>query len=237
MFIRWINPVIGMVTLASVACPQTDAWAQQSEGSPAPVSTLRAAAASPPVTAPLEERIAAARSVKVMTSILDIELGSALDEAHEKLDKLCSTGTPPKEEGGDDDKKGHDADEKSERVGGEKEQTEHKPDAGEEQEEGHKVLWQLAGTDYSAVYITADDKERIESITGFLRPEKQLPFAVIGEVSKAPVKGDDSVVWDVLRPGQPLFRVVARGSNGKAASIRLFVVRQKPGRTALFKGK
>ena len=101
------------------------------------------------------------------------------------------------------------------------------PNAGEEQEEGHKVLWQLAGTDYSAVYITADEKERIDSITAFVRPEKQMPSDAVGEVAKAPVKDDSSVVWDVLRPGQPLFRVVAKGSNGKVSSIRLFVVQHK----------
>ena len=237
MAMRWINSISGLVILTFVPCAQNRARAQRDEGSPARVSTAPAATASPPVTAPLEERIAAARSVNVVTSILGIELGSALDEAHEKLDKLCAPGTPPREEGEDAGKKEHDADEKSEKAGDEKEQREHKPDAGEEQEEGHKVLWQPAGTDYSAVYITADDKERIDSITGFLRPEKQMPFDEVGEVSKAPVKDGNSVVWDVLRPDQPLFRVVARGSNGKASSIRLFVVRRKSGGSVPRKAK
>ena len=193
MLIRSICLVIGVVFLAFVTCLQTEAWAQQSENSPAPMSTLRAATASPPVTASLEERIAAARSVRVMNSILDIELGSELDEAHEKLDKLCSPGTLPKEEGGDKDKKGHDAEEKSDEVGGEKGQLEHNPEAGEEQDEGLKV-------------------------------------------SKSPIKDHNSVVWDVLRPDQPLSLVVAIGSNGKADSIRLFVVRQRSSGTISYKG-
>lgn len=224
---RWIHPVIGLVILASVPFGRTGVWAQQSDRSPLHAPTLPAEVASPPVTAPLEERISAARSVKVVTSILGIQLGSALDEAHEKLDKLSAPGTPPKEEGGEDEKKEHDADEKREKAGDEKEEQEDKPKVGEEQEEGHKVLWQLAGTDYSAIYITADDKERIDSITGFLRPERQMPFNAVGEVSKAPAKDDNSVVWDVLRPDQPLFRVVAKGSNGKASSILIYVVRHK----------
>ncbi len=237
MAIRWIHPVIGLAVLACVPFGQTGVWAQQGDSSAVRVPVLPAGTALPPVTAPLEERISAARSVKVVTSILGIELGSALDEAHEKLDKLSAPGIPPKEEGGDDEKKEHDADEKKEKAGEEKEERDRKPNVGEEREEGHKVLWQLAGTDYSAVYITADDKERVDSITGFLRPEKQMPFDVVGEVSKAPVKDDNSVVWDVLRPDQPLFRVVAKGSNGKASSLRLFVIRRKSGELVPYKGK
>ena len=64
-----------------------------------------------------------------------------------------------------------------------------------------------------------------------------MPFDVVGEVSKAPVRDDSSVVWDVLRPDQPLFRVVAKGSNGKASSLRLFVVRRKSGEPVPYKGK
>ena len=235
MAIRWIRPVFGLVVLAFAPVGQTGAWAQQSSSGRVPTSP--AAITSPLATASLEERISAARSVKVATSILGIELGSELDEAHEKLDKLCAPGIPPKEEGGAEEKKEHDADEKDEKAGDEKERRQSKPDVGEEREEGHKVLWQLAGTDYSAVYITADDKERIDSITGFLRPEKQMPFDAVGEVSKAPARDDQSVVWDVLRPGQPLFRVVAKGSNGKASSIRLFVVRRKAGEPIPYKGR
>ena len=236
MATRWIKPVLGLVALASFPFAPIAMWAQQS-ASPLPrVSAARATTVSPPVTASLEERIAAARSAKVITSILGIELGSALDEAHEKLDKLSAPGTPPKEEGGDAEKKEHDTDEQSEKPREEKEPREHNPEVGEEREEGHKVLWQLAGTDYSAVYVTADDRERIDSITGFLRPEKQTPFNAIGEISKAPVKDDSSVVWDVLRPDEPLFRVVAKGSNGKASSIRLFVVRRKSGGPTSSKG-
>ena len=176
--------------------------------------------------------MAAARSVEVVTSLVGIELGSDLDEAHEKLDKLCAPGTQPKEEGEEAGEKEHAADAKKAGDAGEHETQPARPKAGEEQEEGHKVLWQLAGTDYRALYVTADDKEHIDSITGFLRPERQMPFTTVGEVSKAPVKDDHSVVWDVLRPGQPLFRVVASGSDGKASSIRLFVVQRKSGSAA-----
>ena len=216
--------------------------AQQAASSPARISPSSAApAAPPPATASLEERIAAARSVKVMTSILGIELGSDLDEAHEKLDRLCIPGTHPKEEGGKDEEK--EREEKAHHSGGEKEEAneesrraEQEPRLGEEKEEGYKVLWRLADPDYSAIFITADDKEHINSITGILRPDKQMLFDHIGEVSKAPLKDNDSVVWDVLRPGHPLFRVVARGADGKAGTIRLFVVHGKTGGVVRYNG-
>jgi len=35
---------------------------------------------------------------------------------------------------------------------------------------------------------------------------------------------DRTVAWDVVRQGQPLIRVVARGENRKATSITFFVV-------------
>ena len=160
--------------------------------SPTPEDTVKDAS--------FEERLAAAKSVQVLTSILGIGLGDELDAAHQKLDKLTDPAQPPKEEGGD---------------AGEE---------GQEREEGHKVLWQLASTDYRAIFIIADDKERITAVTGFLRPDKALPFDKIGELAKAPILSQTSVAWDVVRPGQPHFRVVAHGDRRQATQISIFVV-------------
>ena len=157
-----------------------------------PLPTAPVEASSAPAraaTAPLEERIAAACSVKVMDSILGIELGSELDEAHEKLDPLSAPGTPPKEEGGEDEKT-RDREEKG--AVGTKPDMKGKP--GADESEGHKILWQLDGTDYSAVYITVDDREHILSITGILRPGKEMSFDQVGEVAKAPVHDEQAVV-------------------------------------------
>ncbi len=135
---------------------------------------------------------------------MGVELGSALEEAHARFDKLSDPATPPKEE-------------------------------GEEAEEGNdegaargarKVLWQFAETDYSAVFIKTDDKQRIASITAIVRPGKEEPFDKIGEVEKAPVRSTAQVAWDVIRPGRPLFRVVAQGTEGKASTINIFLVKR-----------
>ena len=145
--------------------------------------------------APYKDRLAAAQSVKVMISILGLELGSTLEKAHAKLDKLSDPAHPPKEE-----------------------------------EEGpeRKVLWQLARTDYSAVFVKSDARKRITYINAFLRPGKEIPFEKIGDAKKAPLQDVNTIAWDVLRPKRPLFRVVAKGADRKANNIAIFVVK-RPG--------
>jgi len=143
--------------------------------------------------APYEDRLAAAQSVKVTISILGLELGSTLEKAHAKLDKLSDPAHPPKEEA-----------EGSER----------------------KVLWQLARTDYSAVFVKSDERKRITYINAFLRPGKETPFEKIGDTKKAPLQDVNTIVWDVLRPRGPLLRVVAKGADHKANTITIFVVKR-----------
>ncbi len=141
-----------------------------------------------------------ASTVKVVTSILGVELGSTLQEAHARLDKLSDPATPPKEEA----QKGSENAARGTR----------------------KVLWQFAETDYSAVFIKTDYDQRIASISAIVRPGKELPFDQIGEVEKAPIRSQAQVAWDVIRPGRPLFRVVAQGTEGKASTINIFLVKR-----------
>jgi hypothetical protein len=150
----------------------------------------------------LKERLAAAKSVKVQTNILGIELDSPLETAHTKLDSLVDPAKPPIEEKEDAD--------------------------GDEGE--HKIVWQLARSDFSSVYVKADREERITYIMGSLRKGKELSFDKIGEIEKAPILSNSTVAWDVVRPGRPLIRVIARGANRKAASIILFIVKRAPHR-------
>jgi len=88
------------------------------------------------------------------------------------------------------------------------------------------VLWQLAKTDFGSIYVKADDKDRITYIAGFFRPGKEIPFDKIGQVEKAPIQTDKMVAWDVVRPNRSLIRVVARGSERKANSITMFIVKR-----------
>ena len=145
-----------------------------------------------------KERLAAAKTVKVQTSILGLELNASLEEAHRKLDPLTDAAKPAIEAKED----------------------------GEAGEREHKVVWPLAKSDFSSVFVKTDEERRITYITGFLRPGKEMSFNKIGEVAKAPIASEKSVAWDVVRPEGSLLRVVARGTNSKAASITIFIVKQ-----------
>src|SRR6266481_8154983 len=141
--------ILAVIGLGSLALAQTE--------TPSPYSPIAFASRSPAQPqsrlpayslAPYEQRLAAAQSVKVMTSILGIELGSTLEQAHAKLDELSDPRHPPKEE-----------------------------------EEGSesKILWQIAKTDYSTVFMKADTEKKITYINAILRPGKEIPFEKIGE--------------------------------------------------------
>jgi hypothetical protein len=129
-------------------------------------------------------------------------LDSLLEMARAKLDSLADPAKPSIEE-------------KEDVAGGEGE---------------HKIVWQLVRSDFSSVYLKADREERITYITGSLRKGKELPFDKIGEIEKAPILSNSTVAWDVVRPGRPLIRVIARGTCRKASSITLFIVKRAPHR-------
>ena len=155
---------------------------------------------TPSGLAPLEVRMANAKSAKVQTGILGLELGATLEQAHATLDKLKDASQSTKEEK-EDSEKG-------------------------EQENESRTLWQLTKSEYSAVYIKANDKGKITYINAFLRPGKEISFDKIGDTKKAPIQGADVIAWDVLRPHRPLFRVVASGKDRKANSVAIFVVKR-----------
>jgi hypothetical protein len=102
-----------------------------------------------------------------------------------------------------------------------------KESAGHEEDE-RKVLWEVAKSDFKSVLVKLDEQERIIYIAGFVRAGKEVPFDQIGETKKAPISNDRLVAWDVVRPGQPLIRVVARGEKRKASLITIFVVKRPP---------
>lgn len=170
--------------------------------SPTPSAVASPSPPKPLRLAPSKERLAAARSVEVQTDILGIRIDSSLDAAHAILDSLCDSAHRPKE-GADD---------------------------AERSEIERSVLWQLAKSDFSSVFVKADDKERITYIAGFLRPGKGMPFEKIGQIDIAPILTDGTAAWDVVRPDQPLIRVVARGEKRKASSITVFIVKRPPAR-------
>jgi hypothetical protein len=184
---------------ALIVCLFAFGWPNDDTSASAPSSTTSPSPSKPPKLAPFKERLAAAKSVKVQTAILGIELDSTLESAHSKLDSLGHAMARAIDEGSE---------------------------VAKSSEGEHKVSWQLAKTDYASLFVKADEKERITYIAAFLRPRKEIPFDKIGQLEKAPVLTDRVVAWDVLRPDRSLIRVVARGAERKANSITMFIVKR-----------
>ena len=170
----------------------------QNDASPNPSPASSPAPAQPNHPASFKQRLQAAESVKVDTAILGLHLFDSLERAHELFDPLAEPGHPAMEAAKDRDQ-------------------------GEEEK---KVLWQLARSDFKSVLVKTDERGAVTYLTGFLRPGQEIAFEKIGETKKAPILSDRTVAWDVVRKGQVLTRVVARGENRKASSITIFVVKR-----------
>ena len=95
----------------------------------------------------------------VPDSILGVGIGSSLDEAHAKLDRLRI-------------REGRNAHEETENEAREEQE--------QEREGGVKEAWALRSTNYATVALKVDRDRRVVSITGFVRAGKEIPFAKLG---------------------------------------------------------
>ncbi|MBA3961612.1 MAG: hypothetical protein H0X40_06895 [Chthoniobacterales bacterium] len=162
-------------------------------------SNTAASLPEPGKPASFEQRLAAARSVKVKTDILGIKVDSPVEKARALLATLGTKADSPQAEGKE----------------------------AEDDNEG-KEVWQLTKSDFSAVSLKSDAKGRVIYLLGFIRPGKEIPFQRLGQTEKAPVLTANMVAWDVAREGHPLIRVVASGQKQNASSFTVFVVKRLP---------
>lgn len=139
-----------------------------------------------------------AEKTRVIDSILGVGIGTNLEEAHAKLDRLST-----REKG--------DADERE----------------NEEREGGRKESWALRGTNYATIALQADQEGRVVWITGFVRPGKEIPFAKLGDLSAATVVTDSRAVWNIATHDGG-YRLIAKGQNGKARVISLLSLATPP---------
>jgi hypothetical protein len=139
---------------------------------------------------------------RVIDSILGVGIGTTVKQAHAKLDRLRkreASGT-------------READPREE---------------AEEREGGRKEAWTLKTTDYLSVALQTDREGRVVWITGFVRPEKEIPFAKLGDLSSAMGVTSSRAIWNVATPTGG-YRVVAKGQNGKARIISLLSLATPP---------
>jgi hypothetical protein len=140
---------------------------------------------------------------RVPESILGVGIGSTLQDAHAKLDRLRTRNAR------------EDSEEES----------------GEEQEQklegSRKEAWALRATNYATVAFKVDRNRRVVWITGFVRPGKEIPFAKLGNLSSATVVTNIRVVWNVATPSGG-YRVIAKGQNGRAGVVSLLSLSTPP---------
>jgi len=141
---------------------------------------------------------------RVIDSILGVGIGTKLEKAHEKLDRLSTNkARSPREE------EAHEEEEEQEREGGRKE------------------AWSLKTTAYATVALKTNREGRVVWITGWLRPGREIAFGKLGNLSSALGVTESRAVWNVAtRTGG--YRVVAKGQNGKARVIYLLSLATSP---------
>jgi hypothetical protein len=134
----------------------------------------------------------------VIDSILGVGIGTSLDQARAKLDRL------------------------SKREGRNEAVTEH-----EESEGSRKEAWALRGTNYVTVALKVDREGHVVWITGFVRPGKEIPFAKLGNLSSATAVTKARAIWNVATPNGG-YRVIAKGQNGKARVVSILSLASRP---------
>lgn len=143
---------------------------------------------------------------RVPDSILGVGIGSTLDQAHAKLDRLRI-------------RKARNA---------HKEREEEAREAQEQEREGgRKEAWALRATNYATVALQVDREGHVVWITGFVRPGKEIPFAELGNLASATVVTDKRAVWNVTTPGGG-YRVIAKGETGRARVISILSLASPP---------
>ncbi len=134
-----------------------------------------------------------AEQTRVIDSILGVGIGTSLEQAHAKLDRLRRKSRESRAE---------------------------REEENDEREGGRKEAWALKATNYSTVALQADREGHVVWITGFVRPGKEIPFAKLGDLSLAAGVTDSRAIWNVVTPTGS-YRLVAKGQNGKARVMSL----------------
>lgn len=88
---------------------------------------------------------------------------------------------------------------------------------------GRKEAWTLKKTEFSSIAYQTDREGRVVWVTGFVRPGREIPFSKLGDLERAASKSDSQVMWSVKTP-EGGYRLVAKGPDGKARVVYLFLL-------------
>jgi hypothetical protein len=91
----------------------------------------------------------------------------------------------------------------------------------ERDQDGEQIYWKLAATEYSWVMAWTNKEGRIVQLSASVRPEKLKPFQEVGDLTSASTNLHDVAVWNVVRPDNLSYRLVAKGPNRHARNIQM----------------
>ena len=92
---------------------------------------------------------------------------------------------------------------------------------------GSKQVWTLTGTRFSSLALKLDAQGRVVWVTGFVRTGEEVPFADLGDLTRARAASDAGVVWHVARANGG-YRLIARGRERRAQTISLLAFGVEP---------
>jgi hypothetical protein len=92
---------------------------------------------------------------------------------------------------------------------------------------GTKQVWTLKDTPFSSLALKTDAAGRVVWVTGFIRPDQEIPFKELGDLARASAASATRVVWDVATPDGG-YRLIARGSARRAQTISLLSFDREP---------
>ncbi len=94
-------------------------------------------------------------------------------------------------------------------------------------EGGRKEAYALKETDYLHVAFKTNRRGEVVWVSGFVRPDREIPFSAFGDLSLAPGATDAEAIWNVGTPGGG-YRLVVKGQNGKARVVYLLSLGTPP---------
>ena len=86
---------------------------------------------------------------------------------------------------------------------------------------GRKEAWTFKGTDFVSLAYETDREGRVEWLTAFVRPGREIPFSDLGDLGRALTKSDHHANWSVEREKGKGYLLMLKGAGGKARVIHL----------------
>ncbi len=91
-------------------------------------------------------------------------------------------------------------------------------------EGGRKEVWTFKKTDFVSLAYETDREGRIEWLTAFVRPGREIPFPKLGDLARAQSKSDSHAKWRVEEKDGEGYVLMAKGVGGKAGVVQFFAL-------------